>query len=122
MEELRKDIFCAAEQLIAPHQGSVDGNGEFVFKCLSEGCDRFIKFASNTGAEVFAQLLQNHQDHNTGQVSVDKQNKRLAELLGATPQEQEPVAPPVAPEEPVVEQATETPEVQPEVAPVAPEA
>lgn len=83
MADLIKQIFCANEQIATPHKGEVDGNGEFVFTCQNEGCGRFIKFPSDVTPEQFNQLLDLHEQHNTGQVSVEVQNKKLEALLGA---------------------------------------
>lgn len=83
MKDLIKQIFCANEQTATPHKGEVDGNGEFVFTCQNEGCRRFIKFPSDVTPEQFNQLLDLHEQHNTGQVSVEAQNKKLEALLGA---------------------------------------
>jgi hypothetical protein len=76
-----KDIFCAKCQTVTPHKGSVDGNGEFVFECQTKDCDRFIKFAAGIKKSTLQDLLTSHQEANQGQVSVEAQEKTLADLL-----------------------------------------
>lgn len=93
-----KDIFCANCQKVTPHKGSVDANGEFLFECqnelepavaASEGveakpavlCTRFVKFPADTTPETFATYLNAHQASNAGQVKIEVQEKRLADLL-----------------------------------------
>jgi hypothetical protein len=84
-----KDIFCSKCQLVTPHQGVVDANGEFVFTCTNAvdgvACDRFVKFPADTTPESFAAYLIAHQAANEGQVSVEAQEKMLATLLGDLP-------------------------------------
>lgn len=87
---LTKDIFCAAEQTTTPHQGSVDGNGEFVFTCLTEGCGRFVKFPADTTPEAFEALVATHEVTNSGQVDISKQQDKLKALLGVSLQNTEP--------------------------------
>ena len=85
-----KNIFCAQCQVVTSHTGIVDAGGEFLFECQnsieSVKCDRFIKFAANTDAKTFAQLVNEHQLANQGQVSKLNQQKKL-DILFAEPEE-----------------------------------
>lgn len=81
MKEVIKDIFCAKEQKITPHKGVVDHNGEFVFYCTSEGCDRFKKFPAGTTPEKFTEMIKKHEEQNQGQISIEEQNKKLEALI-----------------------------------------
>ncbi len=87
-ETILKDIFCAKEQAVTSHKGYVDSNGEFVFSCQSEGCDRFVKFPADTTPEQFAELLAKHEAHNTGQISLEKQQAKLMGLVAAQEESQ----------------------------------
>lgn len=117
MAELFKDLFCARCQQVTSHKGEVDSNGEFLFTCTVSECGRFIKFPGDTNIEEFNKLVEVHQETNVGQVDLEKQNEKLAVLLGlstesaptvTTEAESVPVetAPEVTiqPEETVVEQ------------------
>jgi uncharacterized Zn finger protein len=79
---MNKDIFCAKEQKVTSHKASVDGNGEFLFECETPDCGRFIKFPADTTPEQFDIYIKAHEESNTGQVSLEEQEKKLAELLG----------------------------------------
>jgi len=112
-----KHLFCARCQAITEHAGSVDMNGEFVFRCQTESCDRFIKFPSDIDATAFNELALKHKAANEGQVSLEEQEARLDTILSepdiAYPEVE------VQPEAPVEEvPAEEAPveEVQEEVA------
>lgn len=77
-----KDIFCTKEQKVTQHIGTIDANGEFLFSCLTEDCGRFIKFPATTTKEEFETLINVHQEQNTGQVSLEEQEKKLKEIVG----------------------------------------
>lgn len=100
------NIFCAKDQKVTPHKGSIAPNGDFVFECqnvLSEAvldkdgevktpavlCDRFVKFPADTKVEDFKQLVQTHEEVNKGQVSVEEQEKTLNSLLDSVSNESE---------------------------------
>ena len=85
MANLTKDIFCSKDQILTPHKGEIDANGEFLFTCQNEGCDRFIKLPSDTTPEDFNSLAEAHKAANEGQVSVEAQEKKLAEIMTAEP-------------------------------------
>jgi hypothetical protein len=74
-----KDIFCTREQKLTAHAGSLAPNGEIVFKCQTESCGRFIKFP--VGATNIEELLKKHQEVNTGEVSIEDQEKKLKDLI-----------------------------------------
>jgi len=79
---MTKELFCAKEQLITNHEGSVDSNGEFVFTCITKGCNSFLKFPASVSPKDFKVLLEKHEAANKGQVSVEIQEKKLKELMG----------------------------------------
>lgn len=85
MANITKDIFCTKDQIITPHKGEIDANGEFVFTCQNEGCDRFIKLPADTDPESFKTFVEVHQASNEGQVSIEAQEKKLAEIMGTEP-------------------------------------
>jgi hypothetical protein len=76
-----KDVFCTKEQKVTEHKASLSPDGEFVFTCQTEGCGRFIKFPADT--ENLDELLVTHEEVNTGQVSIEAQEKKLADFLKA---------------------------------------
>ncbi len=82
MADLVKEIFCAKEQKVTLHRGAVDSNGEFVFACQTPDCGRFVKFPADVTPEAFNKLLIAHEAQNKGQVSIEQQERKLAELLG----------------------------------------
>ena len=85
MPELTKDIFCSKHQAVTPHKGEIDANGEFVFTCQNEDCDRFVKLPADTTPEDFNNFVKVHEKSNEGQVSIEAQEKKLAEILGTEP-------------------------------------
>lgn len=112
-----KDIFCANCQIVTSHNGEVDGNGEFVFTCQNlltnaKGeesiCERFVKFPADVKKEEFPVLVEAHKDANEGQVSLEKQNEKLADLLGVTLKDVETATPPAETPEAPVEPVTPT--------------
>ena len=100
-----KDVFCANEQKVTQHKGTVDVNGEFLFTC--QGCGRFLKFPANT--TNINDLITKHEGSNKGQVSIAIQEAKLAELMKAEGEKIEVVSDPVEftkipqPTEPIVE-------------------
>lgn len=74
-----KNIFCAKEQKVTEHKASLSTDGEFVFTCQSEGCGRFIKFPSTT--TDLNEAIAKHEEANTGQVSLEDQEKKLDDFL-----------------------------------------
>lgn len=93
--DIMKDIFCARCQMITPHSGVVDVNGEYLFTCtnvITEAtdkdeavvCDRFIKYPADISKEDFETKLVEHEEQNVGQVSLEEQEKKLLELVGET--------------------------------------
>lgn len=84
---LMKDLFCVNEQLVTPHEGAVDGNGEFIFTCSIPECGRFVKFPADTDKDSFKVLVEKHEENNIGQVNIEIQQAKLAELIGS---EEEP--------------------------------
>jgi hypothetical protein len=91
MPELTKDIFCAKDQIVTPHKGAIDAGGEFVFTCQNEGCDRFIKLPADTDPQDFNTFVEAHKAANEGQVSIEAQEKKLAEIMASKPEDEEPV-------------------------------
>lgn len=77
---MTKDIFCTKEQKVTAHEASLTPTGEFLFTCTTEDCGRFIKFPADT--ENLDELLTAHEYANTGQVSIEAQEKKLEELIG----------------------------------------
>lgn len=80
-----KNIFCANEQKLTPHKATVDANGEYVFTCA---CGRFLKLPADT--KDFEKVFAVHEKANTGQVSIEAQEKKLAELMEEVEPEVEP--------------------------------
>lgn len=93
-KEMMKDIFCAREQIVTPHRAEVDQNGEFVFYCTSVTgkdedkkpiyCDGFVKFPADIDPKKFEKAIEAHEEANTGQVSIEKSQEKLGELLGVS--------------------------------------
>lgn len=77
-------MFCANDQMVTPHVGMVDGNGEFVFTCA---CGRFVKFPSDITPVDFKDLVEKHEDHNVGQVDIAVQEAKLEALLNPQPED-----------------------------------
>jgi hypothetical protein len=75
-----KDLFCAKEQEVTPHKVAVDMNGDFLFACESEGCDRFVKFPGDLSPDELEQRMADHHENNAGQVSLEDQSKKLENL------------------------------------------
>ena len=48
-------------------------------------CDRFVKLPAETTPEDFNKFTEVHQVSNEGQVSVEAQEKKLAEIMTAEP-------------------------------------
>lgn len=84
-DKQKKDIFCAKCQGVTSHRGEVDQNGEYVFYCTNviDGveCDRFFKLPATTTTEEFKAQLTVHEESNVGQVSIEAQEKALAEMM-----------------------------------------
>ena len=76
-----EQIFCAKCQTVTEHKVSVDGNGEFLFECQTADCGRFIKLPADFPGETIEDYMTAHQEANTGQVSIEDQEKKLAEML-----------------------------------------
>lgn len=93
-----KNIFCVKEQAVTEHKASLSPDGEFVFTCQSEVtpaevddkgkvikkailCGRFVKFPANT--EDLNEAVKAHELANVGQVTVEEQEKKLADFLKA---------------------------------------
>lgn len=90
MEEKKKPIknaFCANEQAITPHEVSLEINGELLLTC---GCGRFIKFPVGLEASGIDEYLKKHEEHNTGQVSIEAQEKIIEDLIKAEETDIEP--------------------------------
>ena len=83
--QLKKDIFCAKCQQVTSHRAEVDPNGEYIFYCTNViddvECDRFLKLPATTTKEDFKAQLAVHEESNVGQVSVEAQEKALAEMM-----------------------------------------
>lgn len=91
MENTLKDMFCVKEQKVTSHKGSVDHNGEFLFECQTDGCDRFVKFPADTDPAAFEETLVKHEAANAGQISLEGQEIKLAELIaGGNAEEVQP--------------------------------
>jgi hypothetical protein len=85
-----KNIFCAKCQEVTPHKGTLSPSGEFVFHCQNvmeeDGYGRqvghsFLKFPADTTPEQLDELIQKERENAEGQVSVEAQEARLAEML-----------------------------------------
>lgn len=63
-----KPIFCAACQAVTNQECSADKNGEILCTCP---CGRHLKFPVTSTAEELQKLLDDHQFHNTGQVTAE---------------------------------------------------
>jgi len=92
-----KLIFCSNCQIETPHAGVIDGNGEYVFTCQTDGCGRFIKLPADYPIASVNSYFDQHAQANIGQVSVEAQEKKLAEIMAspsvsteATPNEVNP--------------------------------
>lgn len=85
MEEIKKDIFCAKCQEVTSHRGEVDSNGEYIFYCTNTvedvECDRFLKLPATMTKTEFNERLTVHEESNKGQVSIEAQEKMLAEMV-----------------------------------------
>lgn len=94
-----KNIFCTKEQKVTEHKASINADGEFVFTCTTvvvpaeldakgkvvkqaELCGRFVKLPAST--TDFESALAVHEEANKGQVSVEEQEKKLADFLKTT--------------------------------------
>lgn len=100
-DELRLDIYCTKCEKVTSHHGRSDDNGEHVFEChdqmdkvkrnvVRDGEEveieeeiphHFVKFPADTTEEQFAELLDKHEEHNKGLISVEKQQEKLKNLI-----------------------------------------
>lgn len=80
-KKLIKNVFCAKEQIVTPHAGAVDGNGEFVFTCETPECGRFIKLPADTDLLAFNTYSEAHKIVNAGQIDIGDQQKKLEKLF-----------------------------------------
>ncbi len=68
-----KYVFCTNEQIETLHSVVIDGNGEFVFTCLTKNedavCGRFFKIPANVDIEGLKTALELHKTHNEGVVT-----------------------------------------------------
>lgn len=91
-DKLKKDIFCAKCQEVTSHSAVVDPNGEYIFYCTNviDGveCDRFLKLPATTTKEDFKSQLAVHEESNVGQVSIEAQEKALAEMMAEDEEEE----------------------------------
>ena len=89
---MEKQLFCARCQIITAHSAAVDSNGEYVFTCKNliepetpegkaEPCGRFVKFPSDIDKATFIKLADEYAKANEGQVSIEKQEKKLASFF-----------------------------------------
>lgn len=74
------DAFDAKLQAVVTHVVTVDGNGEFLFQ--STESDAFFKLPATEDKEELMGLIERHEEANTGQISVEGQEKLLEELFG----------------------------------------
>jgi hypothetical protein len=75
-----KEAFNVRTQQMEMAVVTVDNNGEFVFT-FDDGS--FFKLpATVESKEEVDELLAKHEEQNTGQVTVEAQEKKLAEILG----------------------------------------
>lgn len=88
-----KDIFCTKQQKVTPHTGTVDANGEFVFRCAGEidgdDCGAFVKYPADTTPEKLDELIEVEAEANEGQVSLEGQEDTLKLMLGESNSEEE---------------------------------
>ena len=89
-----KNIFCTICAQVTPHQGLVDGNGEFVFGCTAvmvEDKDgnsvphHFVKFPPVGSAQELEEMITEHQAINQpvaeAAASANEQRAILNEVL-----------------------------------------
>ena len=77
-----KNAFCTKEQETTQHKVSLDTNGDFVFTCQTKDCERFFKLAGSTETKDIDGLLKKEEEANKGQISVEEQEKKLAQITG----------------------------------------
>lgn len=79
MANIQTLLFDAKLQREVLFTGSVDSNGEFVFK--STESETFLKFPASTKPEQFAELAEKNKHDNLGQVTVEAQESMLEALI-----------------------------------------
>lgn len=69
-----RKLFCANCQKVTDHSLEVNQQNpsEVVATCTSESCGRFHKLPINLTAEQFADYQAKVEEHNQGQVNLDK--------------------------------------------------
>lgn len=76
---ITRNVFCASDQAVAPHELTVDSmNGEILATCSN--CGRTLKFPPRVTPEEFSALLEAHQSANEGQVSLEATERLVASL------------------------------------------
>lgn len=74
-----RNIFCALEQTVTPHELTVEPvNGEILATCV---CGRFLKFPPTVTPEEFEALVDAHYESNVGQISLEA-TETLVDSLG----------------------------------------
>jgi hypothetical protein len=76
--ELIKTIFCARDQKDTDHVLSSSPSGEVVLTCE---CGEFVKFPTGIKKIELDKLIKKHKEANEGQISMDKVNANLKELV-----------------------------------------